>query len=42
MKKQFEEPVLEVILFSVEDIMTTSAALQGEDWGDVDWLPKLK
>lgn len=31
MKKTFEEPVLEVMMFQAETIMTES------NWGDVDW-----
>ena len=42
MKKQFEEPILEIIQFSAEDVMTTSVVLQGDDWGDVDWLQNMK
>ena len=41
MKKEFFEPVVEVIFFTVDDVITTSAALH--DVGDVDWvIDKLK
>lgn len=42
MKKQFEEPILEIVQFSTEDILTASVTLQGDDWGDVDWLQNMK
>ncbi len=37
MKKQFEEPILEIIQFSVEDIMSASTALLDDNLGIVDW-----
>lgn len=37
MKKQFEEPILEIIQFSAEDIMTASTALLDDNLGIVDW-----
>lgn len=42
MKKPFKEPILEIIQFSTEDILTASVTLQGDDWGDVDWLQNMK
>lgn len=36
-KKLFEEPLCEIVTFSVEDILTTSAEVPEEDdWGLVD------
>ncbi len=35
MKKYFEEPVIEIIRLSVEDVVTTSVNMH--DVGDVDW-----
>ena len=35
MGKEFFEPVVEVIFFTIDDVVTTSAALH--DVGDVDW-----
>lgn len=37
MKKQFEEPILEIIQFSMEDIMSASTALLDDNLGIVDW-----
>ena len=37
MKKKFEEPVLEIIQFSAEEIMTASTALLNDNLGIVDW-----
>ena len=37
MKKQFEEPILEIIQFSSEDIMSTSTAVLKDNLGLIDW-----
>lgn len=35
MKKDFEEPMIEIVKFITEDVMTISANMH--DVGDVDW-----
>lgn len=35
--KLFEMPAIEVVEFSVEDVITTSAGGNGEDQGTTDW-----
>ncbi len=37
MKKKFEEPILEIIIFSNEDVMTTSTTNINDNWGVEDW-----
>lgn len=37
MKKQFEEPVLEIVRFSAEDIMTVSSTELKDNLGLIDW-----
>lgn len=35
-KKLFEEPICEIVKFSVEDILTSSVEAEEDDWGLVD------
>ena len=35
MKKDFEEPMIQIIRFLAEDVMTTSVNMH--DVGDIDW-----
>ncbi len=35
MKQQYEDVKVEVVLFDMEDVITTSLAEGGEDWGEL-------